>query len=201
MIKRGNFMKKKLRVACLLGALFLMFVMWQLSFGAYYCEDYVRIYARWVNGFGSNHGWHDVDKAEGFLGEIREWENGDFAWKYLGTEYYGRLLKAYDFERWAPEKPIDSVLAWVGVEGYCSECDDDLLVQIRVYDGTNVILSYTDSIGVDHWPNIADVYVEIPPPPGGWTKDEIDKLQIWVGAKEQKDIDFRVYYFSFYVAY
>jgi hypothetical protein len=153
------------------------------------------IRARYVDGFGSNHGWHDVDNAEG-----DDPYPGDYAWKYINVDTYGRLLKAYDFEQWIPSRPIIGIVVFCKIKVVGATPQNSVNVQLRVYDGSKVIAEQTD---LHQWEDEYERWIQIhpPTPPGGWTKEYIDSLQLWVGAKNRSDVYLYVYNFGIFVAH
>ncbi len=163
--------------------------------------DQEVIYASYVNGFGSNHGWHDVDKAEGFIGYPAEYSQNHYAWKDVDVDLYGRLLKAYTFQSWSLTGTIDEVQAFAEVEIYDSSGGgQSLKVQLRAYNGVTVITQKTVTITQNLVPQTINIV--LPEPTGGWTKEKVDNVELWVGATERKSwVTLHVFLFAKKIIY
>jgi hypothetical protein len=160
------------------------------------------IYATYVNGFGANNGWNNVNKAEGYLG-ASEYSLYDYAWKDLDVNPY-HLLKAYTFDSWTQDNTITNVRAFVEVEARNTfGLHDEIDVQFRVHNGTEVIKSKRVTIDITVGPTPSPTVVEVllPVPPGGWTKEKVDALDLWIGSKEWAEANLYVYYFGIKIVY
>ena len=181
----------------------VIFVFFGISGIQINAHEGIPICARYVDGFGSNHGWHDVDKAEGWLGEYYEEINEDYAWKYLDSDFYGRLLKAYDFESWTQTGPIQEVFLYLLMNVYDPNSNNSpsntLDVEVRIYNGTNVIATKIEPRSILNCVWADFYYVAVPTPTGGWTKDKVDNLQVWSGAKERKEAYLQIHSICFHV--
>ena len=179
------------------GMIALAIVM-MLGMGSMLSAQDVTLYAVDCDGYGYNHGWIDAYKAEGFLGEY-EYTHNDYACKSLAVNPC-RLLKAYDFDRWAASRPISAVRVYANVKLHDStHTCNNLLVQLRAYDMVDVVAQTTQSIqeGV-----VRHIELTLPEPEGGWTQEQVDALELWFGAKSEcPTAHLLVYYFSIEIDY
>lgn len=180
-----------------LGMIALAIVM-MLGMGSMLSAQDVTLHATLCDGYGVNHGWIDVDKAEGYLGAY-EYSLNDYACKTLHVNPY-RLLKAYDFDRWAQEQPISAVRAYVNLKMTdTTGTYPDLLVQFRCYNLVDVIAKTTVNLSRDY---VTTLELQLPVPEGGWTQEKVDALELWIGAKEDcPTAHLHVYYFTIEVDY
>ena len=149
------------------------------------------LYSNYVDGFGSDHGWLYVDCAEGY-------NPYSFALKFIDINPY-RLLKAYSFNNWVQSQPISSVKAVMHV--YVEDCSymvDSLLVQLRARLEDVTVKTVTVNVPRETYYKIEML---IPVPSGGWTKQKVDDIELWLGSAELAMAYLRAYYFSLEIYY